>query len=271
MRCRSINEKAVLTCAGVLFAMAPAGTSQASFSIGAGWDLLETTTPTTFMGFEFAGVPLGSFNFGLGPTGRDTGSADTIIRRVSEIDFPDLPRPQTVDIEIVALHLRSIVPIDLGAGLDFHFITLQQDLASLGQMIIDFVDELGGLLSTVIDLAFDVRLGSFDGPIVFSDILQLSTSGVPWDHVAPTGAFQLDGINRNLNGLDTSADFWPDPFTLAGPNGLFHSVQSATPAPAGLAVLALAALTASRRRRAAPNVLLRRMGDTGLEPVTSRV
>lgn len=254
MRCRSIYKKAVLTCAGVLFAMAPAGTSRASFSIGAGWDLLETTTPTTFMGFEFAGVPLGSFNFGLGPTGRDTESADTIIRRLGEIDLPILPtRPQTVDIELVALQLRSIEPINLGAGLDFHYITLQQDLASLGQMIIDFVDELGGLLSTVIDLAFDVRLGSFDGPIVFSDILQLSTSGVPWDHVAPTGAFQLDGINRNLNGLDTSADFWPDPFTLGGPNGLFHSVQSATPAPGGLAVLALAALAAPRKRRAAPN------------------
>ncbi|MCH7799367.1 MAG: hypothetical protein IID28_13120 [Planctomycetes bacterium] len=263
MRCLLINDKAVLICAGVLLTMVPAGTSQASFAIGAGWDLFETTTPTTFMGFEFTGVPLGSFSFGLGPTGRDTGTADTIIERLEAASVPGAGMSDTVDIELVALHLVSVEPIDLGGGLDFYFITLQQDLASLGQMIIEFVDELGGLFSSLIDLAFDVRIGSLDGAIIFSDILQITTSDVPWDHVAPSGALQLDGINRNLNGVDTSADFWPDPFTLGGPNGLFHSVHSATPAPPGLAVLALAALAARRRHRSAPNA--------HVEPVTSRV
>ena len=33
-------------------------------------------------------------------------------------------------------------------------------MASLGQMIVDFVDEVGGLLSTLIDVAFDVDEGT---------------------------------------------------------------------------------------------------------------
>ena len=60
----------------------------------------------------------------------------------------------------------------------------------------------------------------------------------------------VEGVNRFLLGPgDIFGDFWPGDFNESHPDGTTHSVTSATPAPGTLALLGLAWLMGTRRRR----------------------
>ena len=98
-----------------------ASISQANDSVAPGFDLF-TTNPGThydFLGLfglgllDFEGAPLGSFDFGSGPVG--VGDADTIVQRLSAATVPT----PTIDIEIIALSLQSVSPVDIGNGPEF--------------------------------------------------------------------------------------------------------------------------------------------------------
>ena len=59
----------------------PAQAALAQATVEPGWDLFETTDPTTFVSVPWEGVPLGTFDFG-GVIGiQDTGTTDTIVER----------------------------------------------------------------------------------------------------------------------------------------------------------------------------------------------
>ena len=61
-------------------------TSQATTIVNPGWDLFETLPGTMFLGHEFTGVPLATFDFG-GPIGRQNiGATDTIVQRLNQAD-----------------------------------------------------------------------------------------------------------------------------------------------------------------------------------------
>ena len=149
------------------------------------------------------------------------------------------------------MQLRSVNPINLGAGTDFHFITLDPAIVSEGEMTITFDDPAGGTFDSFIDVDFDVRIGALNGPVILSDVLRLSANDVRWDRIAPPPALLIPGVNHLLNGVDTSEDFWRDDFTEAHPGGTQHSMTPATPEPATLAVLGLGAPALLRRRRKA--------------------
>ncbi len=233
------------------------GAAHAQSEVEAGFDLFESTEDTLFGGFLWEGVPLHTFDFGDGNGPVSVGTTDTIVERLSPANFPGLGL-QTVDIELVALQLRSTTPIDLGGGLDFHFITLDDISSSLGEMIITLESLFDGIFDSFIDVDFDIRIGSLTGPIVFSDVLRLSSTGTPWDRTAPPGSILIPGVNDLLNGVDNATDFHPgfiDPitgiksFTEVHPSGAKHSVQTATPEPGTLALFALGGLMLVRRRR----------------------
>ncbi len=202
--------------------------AQASFTVHSGWDLLQTLPGTTFGGAPFQGVPLGSYDFGGGL--QSIGLTDTIVRRQSDLTVPGPGNSGTIPIELVALHLQSVVPVDFGGGLDTYYITLQTERggpASVGQMTINFGPEANphGTFSSFFDVFFDVRKGSLSGPILLSDQLHLQSSGTLWSHNAPPGALLIEDVNDKLNGTDITQDFWPvGPITETHPSGAMHVV-----------------------------------------------
>jgi len=198
--------------------------------VAPGFDLFQTEAPTDFFGFPFEGVPLGTFDFGLGPV--DVGNADTIVERLDSsngVSIPDTAPP--IDIELVALQLKSVAPVDLGCGVDDYFIVLDDPTPSLGTMTITFDTLNDGTFDSFFSYEVDLRTGALDGPICSSHSLPLTSGPASWNRTSPPGAVLIPGVNHLL-GIDTSQDFWPDPFTLLGSS---HSVAPATfpPKPVG--------------------------------------
>jgi hypothetical protein len=236
-----------------------------------GWDLLQTTPPTLLNPSDltppgpnilipFVGVPLGTYDFGGSIGVEPVGLTDTIVQRLAPAVGP---APATIPIELVALQLMSVAPIDLGSGTDFHFVTLQSARggpASSGSMTITFGPEAPpilphGTFDSFFDVYFDIRIGALNGPIVLSNNLTLQSSGTPWNHEPPPFAVVIDDVNRNLNNTDSSNDFWPLlPIQEVHPggNGSQHTAQTAvipeaTCTPLIMAGLGIAAV--ARRRR----------------------
>jgi hypothetical protein len=221
------------------------------FTVSEGYDLFETESgETDLLGIAFEGVPLNLFDFGLSGL-KDTGRTDTIVKRIGPANAPAPGPAAPIDIELVALQLKSVDPVDLGAGLDYHFATLDLSTPSLGEMTITFDDADGGLFDSILSVHFDLRIGALDGPIISNDTLDLSTNGVPWSRTRPPNAVPIPGVNDFLNGANTDDDFWPgDSFSLLDPlYPAMHTVAPATPEPATMGLLALGGLAMLKRKK----------------------
>lgn len=244
--------------------------SAAPFIVAPGWDLLQSVGGTKFLGIPFEGVPIGSFDFGAGPVA--TGMADTIVRRMAPASsaapqnpggpfqgpLDDLTGNNVIPIEIVALLLRSVVPIDLGAGLAFHYITLSSMAPSTGFARVNFsADGSGGTFDSFFDVFVDVRINDPSGPIIVPGLQKhfVSTSAV-WSRDADAARAALlpllMGVNYKLNGVNTAQDFQLGlAVHVNDPGQTEHVVRGAAPEPATLALLALGvgALAGRRLRR----------------------
>jgi PEP-CTERM motif len=235
---------------GLLLAILPAPVqSQPGFIVNSGFDLFQTVSDgTAFNGENFGGVALGGFDFGDGNGIVGTGGTDTIVERIDPADVTGGGETATIDIELVALQLRSVNTFDWGGGTDFHYVTLQTartaaeesalgaGTTSTGSMDITFDDEQGGIWSTsFFDVFFDIRIGALDGSILAPGVQSLISSGNEWSREAPLYATQIDGVNHNLNGADTVTDFWTTGIVHNGPHAVMHDV----PEPGSLALLGL--------------------------------
>ena len=242
----------------VVAAMLGSTAVHADFKVSPGWDLLQTQPGTNFAGVSFEGVALGNFDFGGTIGTKYVGATDTIMRRLDTAlvsgPFPETAAP--IDIELVALQLRSTTPVDMGAGLDFYYVTLQSGTPSTGQMKITFDSADGGTFDSFFDVFFDIRLGCLTCGIVMSSQLHLTTADPgQWGRNPPPQALEIDGVNRYLSGVsgDRSEDFWPGPLVHDASGAAKHLVAPTIPEPETyamlLAGLGLLGLTARRRRQ----------------------
>ena len=245
---------------------------QAGADVLAGFDLIITQDGTEFdpdgpggnPPIPVTGVPIGLFDFG-GATGVvDVGNVDTIVER--KTDATDAT--PVVDTEIIALQLVTVDPVNLGAGLDFHYITLQSQRGtnmtdpppgppSDGQLTFDPPVDDGGFVGGFFGIFVDVRIGALDGDIIASlnEDLALSTekdtvvSPVPWSS-NPWGT-PTDPIPRVdwETGLQIKHGLITVPHPQV-PNGGFYLAHAPEPSTAALMGLALAFPMVLRRRRA---------------------
>jgi hypothetical protein len=256
-----------VACAMLLLASAKVSQSAALPVVVLGSDYF-TTVPagTTFPGLgNLMGVPLGGVD----------GNADTVVQRLQDAVFPGLPTSTapSINIALAALQLETVAPVNFaGNGVDNYFVTLQSaraagGTASLGTMTITLTSlddgtaaNPEGTFTSSIDVFFDIRKSSLNGPIVFSTDLVLSNSTTAWDATNPPGALLVTGpvgtqsANEHTGKNPNQMDFFPvSPFNESHPSGAVHSVQqTTTPEPGtsllfGVGLLALAGLLNRKR------------------------
>jgi PEP-CTERM motif len=214
-----------------------------------GYDLFQTTggsasgDPTNPLS-SLIGVPLGTYDFGGSIGVQNTGLTDTIIQRLDTVSSP----AGTTGLVVDALQLQSTVNPSV-------YVTLDPTQASTGSMVITFTSPTSGTFDSTLNVFYDVRFGSVAGPIVAQGEETFAATAVAWDRTPPTGAVAIAGANYLLNGVDTSADFWPSPFTELNPTA-FHAVTVAgysVPEPSTWIMLAtglmVPAYVSCRRRR----------------------
>ena len=136
-----------------------------------GFDLF--TTGSAFIELGSGLVPFESVPFG------PLGNADTIVQRIT----PAVGATDTIDIEIIALQLRSVSPIDLGFGPNTYFATLGGS-ASTGMMTINNnqvgAHGTGGTFSSVFTVNFDLHRGSLTGTVDASGSKTFTLSNQQW-------------------------------------------------------------------------------------------
>ncbi len=258
-------------------------------TILAGSDHLETLDGTFFV-FPLGGSPTSVPMMGLPLPG--LAPADTVVRRLENascatdgsgtpvacLDPGNDPTPQVIDIEIVALSLRSVDPVDLdGGGNDGHLVVLLSDHASsTGGMTIrhdnNGVDE--GTFDSFFDVFFDVFIDvGLPDLIPIADAQDLThrfeSFGSQWSATPPPGALLVQGpigdlaandhIGKSADQIDLYVlavqEFVPN---LSDPDNplAVHQASSATvPEPGtlglfGIGLVAFIGLARARRRYA---------------------
>lgn len=266
---RSDKHTVVLGLVGALVTAASPGAARAG-GIAAGWDYWVTVAgdPVTGAGsqstFDPGSGPLTIFWQGV-PFGLcETEDADTAVRRLVDLGDPMSALDQTVgiiDIELVALSLRSVEPITI-PGLGDYDLTARVDVDPLtfsdGTMQIlthtDLVDPdvpLGTWIALA-DFNAHPRIeffpigGAPSLPPIY-DTINLATDISDWQHEShdlsivvpcdPDGAGPL-GPTSNWFAIGGVVHFGPHAVTI--------------PEPATLSLLALGGLMLTRRRRRWP-------------------
>jgi hypothetical protein len=242
---RSIKNAVIYGMAGILTVVGSSGQGRAG-SVNAGWDLFQTLPGSTLAGAPLVGVPAGSFDFGPPIGVRNTGNADTIIRRLDTVTTD----PGTTRLQVVYLALCTAVPVSFGGlPLAIYCETLRFSDPSLSSMTITNTNGTEGTFTSHLDFEVDIREGSPTGNIVATGRAVLDGSGT-WTRLPPAGALEIPGVNTFLNGADRTADFWPRGITEIGTLTItsfnppltldvVHVVSAAVPEPTGLVLLGM--------------------------------
>ncbi len=261
----------LLTSLGLVVAVAVSATpgiSQADYIIEPGFDLFKTDSANINLPglgiVPFQGVPLVSYDFGGSAGVQIIGNTDTIVERMDQASVASPDNNDVIDIEIVALQLRSVDKINLGPGSDYHYATLQSGPTSSGTADISFFSQDAGVFDSNFTVYFDIRKGSLTGPILASASKTFTATNVPWAR-EPTDnrAIKIPTVNYLLNGSTTDRDFWPPSAQHDAGDGSEHNVSTGiheiiipTVSEWGLIIMAVLLLTAGavvimRRRRVA--------------------
>lgn len=205
-----------------------AGPAQAD-GIGPGFDLFTTAPGTTVFipnigNVQFVGKPVGP------------GNTDTIVRRTSGISPFDPPNGTgTIPIELVALQLHSVQPVQIGSSFFDVFVTLQPNTISTGQMTVNHENVGGGTFDSFFDVFFDITFTDVQNP-------NSSTHVFLQDHITGSGTWSHTPPPLYPNDPKyPSGGFYPGPLSEQGTNfSLVHNVTPArTPEPGTLVLLGL--------------------------------
>ncbi len=168
---------------------------------------------------ELRGVPVDPTNL---------GNTDTIVRRLEPASLPTVGASDTIPIELVAMSLTSVNPVDLGCGVlfDVH-VGLQPAPPSGGTMTIVRTHDDGGVFDS--DMVVYPRI-SFSPVGSLSEIVLPFAQPIPlvddvpndWVHQCPLDVFPTSGPN-----------FWPIPVPNieVHPGAAIHTVVPATNRP----------------------------------------
>jgi hypothetical protein len=200
----------------------------ASADVPPGFDLFETDPSSTVFSFReeftippnffdqgsaafqgdvhFGGLPLNTFQ------GRDVGDADTVVRRPQPaILAPPFPRESSIPIELVALSLQSVAPIQVqtSSGLQLWdvFATQSPSTSSQGQMDITQTSERGGTFNSLFQVfprftftrlsdgqTRTIDLGQNPSPQTRVNLI-LAAQNVPWRDGCVPPALAVPGLN----------------------------------------------------------------------------
>ena len=209
-----------------------------------GSDLLTTPDGTAFVDTPFGRVDLKSKP--IGP-----GSTDTIVERFGTLDDG---QTGSIPVELVALSLVSVDPVDVGVGMFFDvFVTLDPSRPSLGEIIIlshddgPGPDEGGGEFESFFDVFVQVDfVDPATGRIVETAFLEdfLGPELNRWSHTPQPGTLP----NKD------AGNFFPiEVVRHTGPHPVAIPTPTPVPEPATLALVGagLALLGLGRRRRKA--------------------
>jgi hypothetical protein len=192
-------------------------------------------------GFDLLTTPIGGGVLDLSPFGGPSvvplegdpigpGDTDTIVER--KTGLPD-GGTGTIDIEIVALSLRSVDPVNISGTFFDVFISLDPSTPSIGEINVLTHDANGGTFDSFFDVFTRIDLVPVGSPFSIPPVFrqdQITSTGTAWSHTPtdfyptipnlPSGNFYLtsDGIEhsgphpRVLPASDTSPV--PEPATL---------------------------------------------------------
>jgi len=227
--------------------------AHAAFIVGAGYDLLYTLNATYEFGgsigpVDFVGVPLNTYDFGAGPV--PVGATDTILHRTEQASVGGAGQTDTIQIELIALSLRSVDPVDIGAGPELLNVVLLGDLGST--MSIEFDDMAGGTFGS--DLNFQILFqGATSGSQTASQTVNMGQTGSQWGRVPEFANFLIDGINFNLDDEGGAHDFFTG-IAEHGPDHTHGTIDiNAVPMPApGVPALVLTGIIIFAARRHIP-------------------
>ena len=237
-----------------VFLVAPGPKSHASLTIDPGFNLFHTVSDTFFFFdapvpnpqfVDFEGDPLDFFDFGDGKGLVNVFNTDTIIERLQ----PPANLGDTIYIELVALSLVSVAPVDLGFGAGFEDIFIVLNTSSPRFQSTMIITDTGegqphGTFDSTLNFSFDAT-GSVGGFYATLEKTIIAT-GQDWQHV-PTGSLLIDGVNHLLNTSDETNDFWPIDLVIHedGTDTAIHTAEAANvPEPTALIVWSLLGLSA---------------------------
>jgi hypothetical protein len=232
---------AIATSFGLVFAPSAGATT----IIDPGFDLF--TTQNSRFNFEtvpnpqsvdFEGAPLGCYDFGDGCV--DVGLTDTIVKRIELADLSG--GSDTINIDLVALSLVSVAPIDLGFGAGFENlrITLNTNSPSLQSTMTIFDTGEGqphGTFDSVLNFSYDVT-GSVGG--FYATIEEtFNSEGNEWQHATNDDDFLPSGLVVYTSTFDNLLSV--------------SAVMAPIPEPSGVLLFSVGMLVVGRalRRRAA--------------------
>ena len=238
-----------LGLAAVLCGLALPSALQAQ-PVGSGFNGFDTVTTgpsvTMFDGLPWAGVALGTFDFGFGPV--NVGQTDTIIQRLGT---PVTVPGGTIGLAVDALQLQTVNQVSFGGGpVGYYFLTLNTSVPNQnsGQLTIDSFPTAGlpGTFHDYFTVYFDVRFGSLTGPIVAPDQNLTLTASGDWLPTLPIPSIPIDHVYPNPeNPTDLHVvTLDPDPDI---PNDGFYPFG--VPEPSGLALLGCGALCLAIKTR----------------------
>lgn len=177
-----IEAKLIRTLVSVCILGITLGAGKAALAtpIGSGFDLFQTVTPGTVVDLggpiglvELEGVPIGP------------GNADTIVERLGGINPFNVGDTDTIDIELVALSLKSVDPVDIGG--DFFDLVVTGLPSPTGTMTVRHEVADGGTFDAELQVQALLVFTEVGNPgntfgLDFFDIFV--TLDAPWAHTA---------------------------------------------------------------------------------------